>query len=113
VVIRPKPDGLKPKPHQGPVQDASAEFNVHSFIVKVWLEEEATKDSDSIWHGHITHVPSGEKRYLKNLDQISLFIQPYLEAMGIRFGLSERIRKCLSVRKNPPDVQRKKHSKDD
>jgi hypothetical protein len=101
VVIRPKPGGLKPKAHKGPVQDASAEFNVHSFIVKVWLEEEATNDSDSVWHGHITHVPSGEKRYLNNLDQISLFIQPYLEAMGIRFGLSERIKKCLGVRRKP------------
>jgi hypothetical protein len=90
VVIRPKPDGLKPKPVKGRIQDASAEFNVHSFIVKVWLEEEATKNSDSSWHGHITHVPSGEKRYLKDLDQIALFIRPYLEAMGIRFDLSER-----------------------
>jgi hypothetical protein len=113
VVIRPKPGGLKPKPLEAPVQEASAEFNVHSFIVKLWLEEEATKNSDSVWHGHITHVPSGEKRYLKNLDQISLFIQPYLEAMGIRFGLSERIRKCLRVRKNPPDDQRQKPSKED
>ena len=112
VVIRPKPGGLKPKP-KGPVQDASAEFSVHSFIVKVWLEEEATEDSDSVWHGQITHVPSGEKRYLNNLDQISLFIRPYLEAMGIRFGLSERIRKCLSFRRNPPDEQRKKHRKEE
>ena len=113
MVIRPKPGGLKPKPHKGRVQDASAEFNVHSFIVKVWLEEEATKDSDSVWHGQITHVPSGEKRYLNNLGQISLFIQPYLEAMGIRFGLSERIRKCLSFSRNPPDSQRKKKSKEE
>ena len=65
------------------------EFHVHSFIVKVWLEEDATKNSGTIWHGHITHVPSGEKRYLKNLDEIALFIQPYLEAMGIRFDLSD------------------------
>lgn len=113
MVIRPKPGGLKPKPHKGPVQDVSAEFNVHSFIVKVWLEEEATKDSDSIWRGHITHVPGGEKRYLKNLDEIALFIQPYLEAMGIRFGLSERIRKSLSFSRNPPDNQSKKYRKED
>jgi hypothetical protein len=113
VVIRPKPGGLKPKPAKGPVQDASAEFSVHSFIVKVWLEEEATRNSDSIWHGHITHVPSGEKRYLKNLDQIALFIQPYLEAMGIEFGLSEQIRKCLSPGRNPPGTQRKKDRKED
>src|SRR6185437_10611936 len=73
--MRPKPSGLKLKPPEESGQDASAEFNVHSFIVKVWLEEEATKSSDTIWHGHITHVPSGERRYLKNLDEIALFIQ--------------------------------------
>ncbi|HEX6716625.1 MAG TPA: hypothetical protein VF088_05910 [Pyrinomonadaceae bacterium] len=94
--MRPKPSGLKPNPPEWSDQDASAEFHVHSFIVKVWLEEEATKDSRAIWHGHITHVPSSKKQYLKNLDEIALFIQPYLEAMGIRFGLSERIRRCLS-----------------
>ena len=87
--MRPKPRGLKRQPPDGSGRDVSAEFNVHSFIVKVWLEEEATKNNDTIWHGHITHVPSGEKRYLKNLDEIALFIQPYLEAMGIRFDLSD------------------------
>ena len=111
--MRPKPSGLKLKPPEESGQDASAEFNVHSFIVKVWLEEEATKSSDTIWHGHITHVPSGERRYLKNLDEIALFIQPYLEAMGIRFGLGERIRKRLGFRRNPSDSQRKKHRKEE
>ena len=111
--MRLKRRGLKPEPPEGSDQDASAEFNVHSFIVKIWLEEEATKNSESIWHGQITHVPSGEKRYLNNLDQISLFIQPYLEAMGIRFGLGERIRKRLGFRRNPPDSQRKKHRKEE
>lgn len=67
----------------------SAEFNVHSFIVKVWLEEDAAKDSGTIWHGHITHVPSGERRYLKNLGEITAFIEPYLKAMGIQFGLDD------------------------
>ena len=91
--MRPKRSGLKLKSPKGSGQDASVEFNVHSFIVKVWLEEEGTKNVGTIWHGHITHVPSGEKRYLKNLGEIALFIQPYLEAMGVRFGLSERINK--------------------
>ena len=88
--MRPKPSGLTPKPPEGSGQGAPAEFNVHSFIVKVWLEEEATKNSCTIWHGHITHVPSGDRRYLKNLDEIALFIQPYLEAMGVQFGLGEQ-----------------------
>lgn len=111
--MRPKPSGLKPKPPEGSGRTASAEFNVHSFIVKVWREEEATKNTDTIWHGHITHVPSGEKRYLKNLDEIALFIQPYLEAMGIRFGLTERIKRCLSFRKSQPEDQRKRHRGED
>jgi len=111
--MRPKPSGLKPKPPAGSDQDASAEFNVHSFIVKVWLEEEATNNSDTVWHGHISHVPSGEKRYLKNLDEIALFIQPYLEAMGVRFGLSDRIRRWLSFERSQPDDQRKTHRRED
>lgn len=109
----PKPSGLKPKPPEGSGQDASAEFNVQSFIVKVWLEEEAAHSSGTTWHGHITHVPSGEKRYLKNLAEIALFIQPYLEAMGIRFGLVERIRRCLSFRRIQPQAQRKSHRRED
>jgi len=112
--MRPKPSGLTPKPPEASGQDASSsEFNVHSFIVKVWLEEKATKNSATIWHGHITHVPSTEKRYLKNLDEIALFIQPYLEAMGIRFGLSERIRRCLNFRRSRPDDHEKGHRRED
>jgi hypothetical protein len=111
--MRPKPSGLKPKPPEGSGHDASAEFNVHSFIVKVWLEEEATKNSSTIWHGHITHVPSGKRRYLKNLDEIALFIQPYLEAMGIRFGLSERIKRYLNFRRSQPEDRKKKHRRED
>jgi hypothetical protein len=83
--MRLKPSGLTPEPPEESGQDASAEFNVHSFIVKVWLEEDATKNSRTIWRGHITHVPSGVRRYLKNLGDIAVFIEPYLKAMGIRF----------------------------
>jgi len=86
--MRLKPSSLAPKPPEESGQDASAEFSVHSFIVKVWLEEDATV-SNRIWRGHITHVPSGEKRYLKNLGEITAFIEPYLKATGIRFGLNE------------------------
>jgi hypothetical protein len=83
--MRLKPSSLAPKPPEESGQDASPEFSVHSFIVKVWLEEDVTI-SDRIWRGHITHVPSGEKRYLKNLGEITAFIEPYLKATGIPFG---------------------------
>jgi len=57
----------------------------HSFIIKIWLEESADEVNRATWRGHITQVPSGERRYLVNLDEIKIFILPYLEEMGVRF----------------------------
>jgi hypothetical protein len=68
--------------------------NAHSFIVKVWLEEGA-KAGQVTWCGHITHVPSGERRYLRDLDDITTFIAAYLERMGVKPGIRWRIRQWL------------------
>lgn len=89
--------GLTPKPNEQWARNDK--FNVHSFIVKIWIEEDANKDGHSTWHGHITHVPGGEQRYLRSLSEIEDFIRPYLKATGIRFGLSDRIRRWFSFRK--------------
>lgn len=71
------------------------EFNTHSFIVKVWLEETAEEAGHAVWRGHITHVPSGERRYFKDLDEIQVFIVRYLEAMGIRLRKGACLWQCL------------------
>ena len=55
------------------------ESKVHSFIVKLWLEGESNLKT---WHGHITHVPSGERRYFKKLSEITDFVSEYLENNG-------------------------------
>ena len=61
------------------------EAHTHPFIVKIWLEESAEEAGQATWRGYITHVPSGQRRYLQSLDDIILFIKPYLEAMGAEF----------------------------
>ena len=71
------------------------ESNTHSFIVKVWLEETAEEAGQATWRGHITHVSNGERRYLKELDDISMFIASYLEQMGVWFGKRWRVRDWL------------------
>ena len=71
------------------------ESEAQSFIVRVWVEERAEEAGRGVWRGHITHVPGGERRYLKNLDEIGDFIAPYLEAMGVKLGTSWRIRHWL------------------
>lgn len=57
------------------------ESNVHSFIVKVWLEEAGDETKTASWHGYITHVPSGERRYLRDLGDILSFIKPYFKGI--------------------------------
>jgi len=71
------------------------ELLAQSFIVKVWVEEHAEKGGRGVWRGHITHVPDNRRRYLKSLDEIGDYIAPYLEAMGVKLGMSWRFRRWL------------------
>jgi len=66
-----------------PVTTSSAP---QSFIIKFWLEEATEGERRAVWRGHITHVPSGERRYVRSLDDILDFISPYLEAIGGEAG---------------------------
>lgn len=54
-----------------------------SFVVRLWIEETAEEAGTATWRGHITHVPSGDRRYIKELCEILPFISPYLEEMGV------------------------------
>ncbi len=58
------------------------ESDVHSFIVKLWFEAGGGEAAQTDWHGHITHVPDGARRYLQELDDIVEFIEPYVRAAG-------------------------------
>jgi hypothetical protein len=72
------------------------ESEAQSFIVRVWVEERAEGASRGVWRGHITHVPSGERRYLKSLDEIGDFVASYLKTMGVKPGIRWRMRRWLN-----------------
>lgn len=55
-----------------------SESQVHSFIVKLWLESVADEAERVAWHGLVTHVPGGERRYFRDLEEVRGFIEPYL-----------------------------------
>jgi hypothetical protein len=61
------------------------ESEVQSFIVKLWLDDGARRKGMKGWHGHITHVPSGERRYLKELQDIVTFVKPYVGDVDTTF----------------------------
>lgn len=59
------------------------EFNTHTFVVKIWLEETAEEAGHAVWRGHITHLLSGERRYFEELCDMIVFLIPYLERMEV------------------------------
>jgi hypothetical protein len=74
-----------------------AAFNTHSFVIKIWLDDAGRESEQAVWRGYITHVSSGTRRYLKDVDDIVRFIEPYLEAMGAVNRPRWRIGKWLKL----------------
>jgi hypothetical protein len=85
----------------------SSEPEAHSFVIKLWIEEPREGGGVAVWRGHVTHVPSGERRYLKELADILDFIDPYLGGAsaphGRRRGLWGRLKR-FGTRHRPRGV---------
>ena len=64
--------------------------NPQSFILKFSVEPTTAPEKEIVWHGQITHVPSGARRSLKTKEDLLNFIEPYLEALGIHFTRPRR-----------------------
>lgn len=67
------------------------ESNIHSFIVKVWLEELKEENGRAVWRGRVTHVPSNKRWYIQSLDELEAIIMPYLMEMGVKPRLKQRL----------------------
>jgi len=69
------------------------ESTTESFIVKIWLEESDQGTGGEKWRGHITHVPTGRRRYVEDIESISSFISERLKEIGVEPKLRARL--CL------------------
>jgi hypothetical protein len=88
----PRRPAAAPRDDRAGFVRVDSESTTHSFVVKIWLEEEGDAAGSARWCGHITHVPSGRRRYLSALSDIAAFIVPYLDHLGIWAGQSGRWR---------------------
>ena len=61
----------------------SSQDQSSSFIVKIWVEESATRRSGASWRGHITNVASGERKYVRSLDEITTHFRDALIYIGV------------------------------
>jgi hypothetical protein len=77
-----------------------SEENTYVFIVRLWREARAIESASLEWRGVVEHVPSGVRHYLKDLNEIILFMRPYLERMGVRFDWHWRLQQELYWWKN-------------
>ena len=70
---------------------AFIEPNTHSFILKLWLDDQASNPHKAIWRGHITHIASGERHHFDSFRDIVALLAPYLEQMDIKLSLFWRV----------------------
>ena len=63
------------------MNDRPDEMNVQSFIVKIWVEETDRDLEKETWRGYITHVTSGERQYVKSLEEITDYFRGYLVSL--------------------------------
>lgn len=61
-----------------PTDEIDEQSVIYSFVVRIWLEETKAETQRLLWHGHITDVSSGERRYIQSLHEIPEFIQTRL-----------------------------------
>lgn len=88
----------------------SFEENTHVFIIRIWREPREIAGARPEWRGMIEHTPSGERRYVRDLDDLSAFIATYLAEMGVTLSLCWRLRQWLKRgRKGRP--QRPNHDR--
>ncbi len=48
---------------------------IHSFIIRVWMEEHGTEVQGPIYRGQVVCLPDGERQYFKDLNEILVVIQ--------------------------------------
>lgn len=75
------------------------ESKIHSFVIRVWVEEFDELSHRVVWRGHITHVQSSVRRPLKSLQEVTAFIAPYLLQMGVRSSWRQQLQQWLQGRR--------------
>lgn len=55
----------------------------HSFILRVWREESVEDSKRPAWRGHITHVMSGDRGYVQDIEGIEHFLAPYFKGLTL------------------------------
>jgi len=60
--------------------------DTHAFIVRVWRESRELAGVPAPWRGSVEHVPEGERRYLRDANEIVGFVLGYTGPWSVDGG---------------------------
>lgn len=78
----------------------SRHTSIHSLIVKIWRKDDASTTPQSTWHGQVTHVPSGDRVYAQDPNELLTIVAAHLRKLGVRLAACWRLRLWLNDRKH-------------
>ena len=58
----------------------------HSFIMRIWLEEQGAADVPALWRGEVIHVPTGERRSVQGWDAVRRFVLSFIAVTDAAAG---------------------------
>jgi len=72
---------------------------IHSLILKIWRRDDPTAVPQTSWHGQVTHVPSGDRVYSNNPNELLTNVAGQLRKLGVRLATCWRLRLWWHERK--------------
>jgi hypothetical protein len=72
---------------------------IDSLILKVWRRDDPAAVPQTSWHGQITHVPSGERVYSNDPNELLTKVAMQLRRLGVRLAICWRLKFWLYERK--------------
>lgn len=69
----------------------SIESNTHAFVVRIWSEELSGRENRAKLRGHITHAYTKERQSVQELDDILLFMRPFMAKMDVDLSMRSRL----------------------
>ncbi len=79
------------------------EEDEHAFILRIWYEPREIEGARPQWRGRIQHVITGQQRYLKDLQEIVDFLEPYTFDTDQTVAQLQNLIQTLQARANQGD----------
>lgn len=61
---------------------SDCDLSIWHFVVRLWLEAQDEAATVFTWRGQVTHVPSGRRIYVNQLDDVQTAINSFLRMDG-------------------------------